>query len=248
MIAKRDVMDEMLQKLAAEVAGSLKESITAVVERELAKSLSRSLVESEFYKRLNEDMFSGLKSIYQELSTARKSDDTSEAAHVHTEKVQAEKLFSEASEQLDNILSTTEQATFKIMDIVERHLEMQAETQAILSRLKGQDTEAMDMDMLREANERLGNDLIEIMTTLSFQDITGQRVKRIIGAIKKVEGIVLDLYLSTGLQLKAKEEEPERDLEEIASQTKQKMTELKGPVAGGVSQGSVDDLLASLGL
>ena len=59
------------------------------------------------------------------------------------------------------------------------------------------------MTMLINANEQINNDLISIMTTLSFQDLTGQRVKKIIEALRKVEGIVFELYMSTGLSMKA---------------------------------------------
>ena len=85
------------------------------------------------------------------------------------------------------------------------------------------------------------------MTTLSFQDLTGQRIKRIIEAIKKVEQIVLDLYLSTGIQLKAREEAPDRDISDLEAEAKQKVSELKGPQTK-IKQGDVDDLLAQLGL
>ena len=103
------------------------------------------------------------------------------------------------------------------------------------------------MARLREGNAALGDDLMRIMTTLSFQDLTGQRIKRIIEAIKKVEQIVLDLYLSTGLQMKAWAEEPEKDMKVLQAEVKQKVSELKGPQTK-VKQGEVDDLLAQLGL
>jgi chemotaxis protein CheZ len=100
---------------------------------------------------------------------------------------------------------------------------------------------------LRAMSDTLNADLMSIMTTLSFQDLTGQRIKRIIGAIKNVETIVLDLYLSTGLKLKAHQETPEMDLDQIEAEAERKVSELKGPQQD-TNQASVDDLLASLGL
>ena len=96
-------------------------------------------------------------------------------------------------------------------------------------------------DALRADVEALG------MTTLSFQDLTGQRIKRIIEAIKKVEAIVFDLYLSTGIQLKARAEAPDRAIAELEAEAKEKVSALKGPQTK-VKQGDVDDLLAQLGL
>jgi chemotaxis protein CheZ len=104
------------------------------------------------------------------------------------------------------------------------------------------------VNKLLELQETHESDLVEIMTTLSFQDLTGQRIKRIIGALKKIESIVFDVYMSTGLIVKAHGQQPEKDMDEIERETQQKVTELKGPSKDAASQGDVDDLLAQLGL
>ena len=85
------------------------------------------------------------------------------------------------------------------------------------------------------------------MTTLSFQDLTGQRIKIIVDTIKSVEKIVLDLYMSTGLKIKAREKTPEKSLEELDQVAEVQMSDLKGPTERS-DQGEVDDLLASLGM
>ena len=53
--------------------------------------------------------------------------------------------------------------------------------------------------------------------------------------------------MSTGLIIKAREEAPDKDLDELQRETKQKVSELKGPVSD-VSQDNIDDLLSQLGL
>jgi len=189
-------------------------------------------------------MRNGLQSIYKELSNARQDESGSE---ITKEKKRADQLFSEAADQLDKILATTEQATGDIMDVVEKHLEMQAESNKILHSLKSGGVTKEQLGELRAMSDTLNEDLMSIMTTLSFQDLTGQRIKRIIGAIKNVEAIVLDLYLSTGFKLKAHEETPEKDLDLIEAEADRKISELKGPQMDS-NQASVDDLLASLGM
>ena len=89
---------------------------------------------------------------------------------------------------------------------------------------------------------------MSIMTTLSFQDITGQRIKIIIETIKKIEKIVLDVYMTTGLMIKARAEAPESkaDFTHLQAQAKSQLA-LHGPTLDS-NQGSVDDLLASMGL
>jgi chemotaxis protein CheZ len=244
MIKDTDFVERLMDKVIADVADSLKESIVATVEHEVTKTLSRSLVESEFYRRLSDEMRSGLQEIYKEINAAARSGSEPEPA---TDKRQADQLFHEAAAQLDQILQTTEKATTEIMDIVEKHLDLQAASNQILHGLKSGGVSKEHLQQLRDQSDLLNQDLISIMTSLSFQDLTGQRIKRIIEAIKKVEQIVLDLYLSTGLKIKARAEEPEKDIEQLEVEAKQKVSELKGPQSG-VAQNNVDDLLAQLGL
>jgi len=245
MIAKDNALDPLMERLCDEVVKNLKQSVTDVVERELSRSLTKALVQGEFYRRMSDEMRQGLQSIYKELSSARK--EGSGQGELVQEKLQADQLFHEAADQLDKILSTTEQATGEIMDIVEKHQDIQARSNAVLHSLKSGGVTKEQLAELRSMSDVLNEDLIRIMTTLSFQDLTGQRIKRIIEAIKKVEGIVLDLYLSTGLELKAHQEAPEKSLDDIQAEAKRTVSELKGPQVG-VGQGAVDDLLAQLGM
>ena len=243
MVNDDELLDRLLEKIVQEVVPDLRESIGATIEREVARTLSRALLESEFHKRLNQEMRTGLQDIYKEIMQAAKHDN--EPADGGRQ--QADQLFQEAAQQLDNILQTTESATTEIMDIVEKHMELQAESAAVLAGLPGGYAGPKDVVKLQAANDALGEDLMRIMTTLSFQDLTGQRIKRIISAIKKVEQIVLELYLSTGLQIRAQAEAPDRDIEDLKAEAKQKVSELKGPQMD-TQQGTVDDLLAQLGL
>ncbi|MYL82128.1 hypothetical protein GTA51_03115 [Desulfovibrio aerotolerans] len=244
MVNDEELLDRLLEKIVQEVVPDLRESISATIEREVARTLSRALLESEFHKRLNLEMQQGLQDIYKEIVQAAKHDNEPPTPGGRQ---QADQLFQEAAQQLDNILQTTESATTEIMDIVEKHMELQAESAGVLAGLPGGYAGPRDVAKLQSANEALGEDLMRIMTTLSFQDLTGQRIKRIISAIKKVEQIVLELYLSTGLQIRAQAEAPDRDIEELKAEAKQKVSELKGPQTD-VQQGAVDDLLAQLGL
>jgi len=238
------MMEGLMDRYMDDMVENLKSAITQAVEKELSRSLTRSLLQSEFYKRISDDMRNGLQSIYKELSNARQEES---GDGIVKEKKRADQLFSEAADQLDKILSTTEEATGEIMDIVEKHMEMQSQSNQILHSLKSGGVTKDQLHSLREMSDSLNADLMTIMTTLSFQDLTGQRIKRIIGAIKNVETIVLDLYLSTGLKVKAHQEAPDMDLDQIEAAADKQVTELKGPQVGS-NQASVDDLLASLGM
>jgi chemotaxis protein CheZ len=239
------LLDELMDRIAEKALGSLKDSLTSTLDQEITKNLSRALMDSEFYRTLSEELRSGLGTVYREINSARKESSGSPSPKPQHE--DTSKLFMEASDQLDQILRSTEQATVEIMDIVEQHLDSASEIERAIARVIEKHGQDPDLQMLALRFGGMQQDLMSIMTTLSFQDLTGQRIKRIVDALKRVEAIVLELFLSTGLVLRARAEEPEKDLTEIREQSRQKVSTLHGPQADA-SQGDVDDLLASLGL
>lgn len=235
MSAKHETMiEDVMDRYMDEMVENLKSAITQAVEKELSRSLTRSLLQSEFYKRLSDDMRTGLQSIYKELSTARQDGGGTEIVR---EKKRADQLFSEAAQQLDDILDTTEKATGDIMDIVEKHMETQAKSNQILHSLKSGGVTKEQLKELRDMSDELNADLMSIMTALSFQDLTGQRIKRVIDMLGKIRDMVAELYVSTGILVKAKEKDPAQPLEELKKDAKAK-----------VSQSDVDDLLAQLNM
>lgn len=199
------------------------------------------------YKQLSADMRDGLRNIYQQLATASSEGDG--ASH-------AEALFTEASDQLDEVVRATESAAMSIMEIVERQLERTEETSAILARLQTRLGDDEDLDRLVAMNGKLGQDLTNVLTALSFQDITGQRIKKVMTALAAMERNVLELYLSSGLVMEGAAKDPAKDVKTLKAEARQAMddfranagSELKGPDKNGVSQAAIDDMLAQLGL
>jgi len=236
---------ELMQRVADQITAELRETLSVTVEREINKILSSALVEGEFYRRVNEDLQKGFKEIYQEIKHAKTGNGNSQPVLNED----PNELFSQASNQLDAIMQTTETATVKIIDTIE-NLQTLSDTLAriVKSFEKGGVSKA-EREQLSDINSSLSQDLMSIMTTLSFQDLTGQRIKIIIETIKKIEKIVLDVYMTTGLMIKAHTEAPDTkaDFSRLQAQAKNKLSELQGPQLDR-GQGSVDDLLASMGL
>jgi chemotaxis protein CheZ len=243
VVEDNPLMRELMQKVADQLAADLRETLTAAVEREISKTLSGALLEGEFYRRVNEDLQKGFKEIYQEIKTAK----TVNGSVTLSE--DPDELFSRASNQLDAILQTTESATVKIIDTIEN---LQALSDTLAGIVKSFETGGVskaERESLAEINSALTQDLMSIMTTLSFQDLTGQRIKIIIDTIKKIEKIVVDAYMTTGLMIKEHTESPGEtaDFNNLQARAKDKLSTLQGPQQDS-SQGSVDDLLASLGM
>lgn len=257
--------DDMFRKIMKEVTDNLtqnlREVLASTLEKQLTESLTQSLLESEFYRRISRDMRSGLRRIYKGMSVARTAavadHAATEGAHdFSVDKAAADKLFHDASEQLSAVLQQTEEAANTIMGIVEKHMDWQAEASGLLEKARKGRITPTEWQRLNEINAVLGEDLVTLMTAMSFQDLTGQRIKKVVTAIKQLESTVLELYLSSGLMMKAYEEQPGQDLESLEKQTraavedmKQKVvgSELKGPDSSA-NQGDIDALLAQFGL
>jgi chemotaxis protein CheZ len=237
------LMRELMQKVADQLTADLRESLSAAVEREISKTLSGALLEGEFYRRVNEDLQKGFKEIYQEIKTAKTANAPASLSEDPNE------LFSQASNQLDAILQTTESATVKIIDTIENLQTLSDTLAGIVKSFEKGGVSKAERETLGKINDTLSMDLMSIMTTLSFQDLTGQRIKIIIETIKKIEKIVLDVYMTTGLMIKAHSEAPndKADFQHLQAKAKTQLSELKGPQLDS-AQGSVDDLLSSLGL
>lgn len=222
--------------------------------------MSDSTQHLDHYRELSNDMRAGLRRLYREIAEAGNLD--------KAPKDGGDEMFAEASVQLHEALETTEKATMRIMDLVERQMDWQMETAGILAEVaKGTHTPEQ-LARLNEINAALGEDLTEILTSLSFQDVTGQRIKKAARTLKQIEASVVDMYLTSGLMIDGVEKNPNRSPEDLRDEAHKAMAAfresshavvdalnsveddhgLKGPSKAGCSQGAIDDMLAQLGM
>ena len=235
--AKTTAIDEAAQK-----------ALLVFVRATLSASLDAALKESELYRHINTEMRQGLQHLYKTItSVAGPGQDCATQEDTG-------KLFCEATEQLNEVMATTLEATESIMAEVERLLDLLQEVSGHLQTIKT----AADSDAV---NTLIGqvttfeDSLTQIMTSLSFQDLTGQRLKKVVAALGEIQDSIFEMYVSSGLMLKTREEMPEKAVVEIAAESKRRLdeikevkgSELKGP-SRDTNQADVDSLLADLGL
>lgn len=254
MKTTEELLEEIISILERPGKEDLKTVLAETIRDALAAELARAKREKDFHKRLNENMLNGLHSIYKEISQV--TADKEKALPQNAEDATA--IFHEASRQLEEIMQTTLEAADSIMNNAEIIQENQATVAAQLATLKAaspDDAVIQQLDGLLKKNmDYLG----DIVIALSFQDLTGQRIKKVVNALGSIHNIVVETYVSTGLMLKKSEEESDQDFETLAEQSKQQAaaaavssppvvgSELKGPTLDA-SQKDVDDLLAQLG-
>lgn len=129
-----------------------------------------------------------------------------------------------ATDELDAVVAHTADATNEILDVCET-----------LERLQG--------ELSGEAADTLGTAVTRIYEACSFQDITGQRIGKVVSALKAIEKRVAAVTASFGkVHAAASAEEPPADDGRTEGQRLANGPQLPG---GGTSQQEIDRLLAS---
>ncbi len=236
------------QKTTATLDEPGRVAVLQAVKSALDASADAALADSEFYQRLNSEMRQGLQSIYKEITSA------ASGPAKPMDREAAGKLFTEAADQLTEVMTATLDATESIMTMVEGMQDRLLEAKSLLAAIRDLVPAATAERLAANATANEAA-LTGIMTSLSFQDLTGQRLKKVVQVLGDIRNAIFDMYVSSGLMLKTREEMPEKNIEEIARESRRRMeeiggikgSELKGP-SKGTSQNDVDSLLADLGL
>lgn len=141
----------------------------------------------------------------------------------------------DASERLEYVMKTTEEASEKTLSSAE-NINAIVETLGV----------RFDQGELDEVLKSIQAEVTEIMMAQSFQDLTGQVLKRVILLITSVENSMVELVEKSGIELEAiqqnnaSKEEEMKGLGPNVTRNSQKDT-LK-------DQADVDDLLNDLGI
>ncbi len=105
-------------------------------------------------------------------------------------------------DQLQMVIDKTEEAANKTMEIVEKYILKMDDLASHIRSIQGND-EAVKF--LKEFKDSLEDDLTEILTTQSFQDLTGQALKKVIGLVGDLEVELVKLIATFGLKIEEKE-------------------------------------------
>lgn len=133
-----------------------------------------------------------------------------------------------AGQELEAVVGATEQATNTIMEQVEA-------------------IEGLTGDMPPEVAEKVVDAVTQVYEACGFQDITGQRIKKVVGTLTQIEGKVHALLEAFGEDLKRQgEKAPAKPAEAPVEEGAEKHL-MNGPQSAeeAISQEDIDALLAS---
>ncbi|MDY0133048.1 MAG: protein phosphatase CheZ [Desulforegulaceae bacterium] len=223
---EEEILTKLASKLNKQVSRTIKETLEASIKKEVTAALGKALSDGEFYQSMTNEAQDGLNQLMTEINKLKKS------TGIHYNNPNNESpgdIFHCAADKLSEIYSKTEDATFTVMDIVENQMELISEAENN-NYLKNPDA---PKPILNQMNENM----VRILTELSFQDIIGQEMKKVIDFIKNIEEIINKLYISHNLMLKSKKANPELDCKVIKKEVQEK-----------ISQENIDALLLEYGI
>lgn len=217
------------------------------------KGVIHKLRDGEFFESLALELTGKIRGAAEELVEFRNNFGTKIQPDIV--KIAAEDI-PEASNQLEGINETLEESTMRIMDINEEQMALSGKCLERVTSLiaKSRERGAVPSDSLVEL-EKLADQLkrmkdlsMNMMEPLSFQDLVGQRIQRIIRLVKSMETRIEDMIISLGLKIRIHKEDPERAFEDLGKDVERYKSELKGPQrqGKGMDQSEIDDLLATL--
>lgn len=153
----------------------------------------------------------------------------------------------QASEHLRDLTRLTEEGTHTVMGLTEAIQDNRARIVKALDALAASAdracAEGAGRDRIATVKELLEADdkrLLDIMTALSFQDLVGQRIKKIVTILEDVEHKLLELVVVFGP--KQQEGQGRRD-----GRADEMLKQLEASRSTALKQDLVDDILAEFG-
>lgn len=133
-----------------------------------------------------------------------------------------------ASNELDAIVASTESATQRILHANEEIEKLVRE----IANFHADDTD------VTERSEAIANHIIEVLEACNFQDITGQRIQKVVSTLRFIEERILALINIWGVEAFTDLPVPDADAE--LTEDEQLMN---GPqISGGITQDEIDKL------
>lgn len=210
---------------AAEVAARVRESLANLKTKDLKDgqvmevlSLAQQLTDTMqlFFGSLDQSIHKEFVYIADYIARTR-----TEISKLRPNDIKEQRIPT-AGAELEAVVTDTERATESIM----------AEAEALL------DTKPDDLAAYKA---QVDEAMMRVIEACSFQDLSGQRVSKVVESLRHVEKRVSRFAATMGVH------DAEADEDEVAEAERKKKLHLNGPAIGGpeVQQDAVDELIAS---
>lgn len=250
-----DYRAEIINIVSGKLSESEVEELTFFFKQAVSHAMDQD--DETFYRSVTEEMTGNVKELALVLINFRK--EFTRKIRPHIEDI-ANVFIPQTSDQLEGIIETTEQAANTIMDNLDRMNQLVAENRKIITAMQNGSVDGCTLapsvvadltpalDALAKHNGEYMNLVTDTFTQMSFQDLTGQRLQRIIKLVAEIEEKITKMVISFGLKLTEREKNPEMSTEELQKKVDEQVQLLAGPQkkGAGLDQAGIDDLLNSL--
>ena len=231
MVSEKEIIEQLMTRVTDDVSRVIKESLSEIVQKEISKALANALFEGEFHREVNNEVITGVESIFTEISSFNKNLSATSTTSVG--------LLDGSASLLDGIINSTERATLNILDHLDRMQLLVQEVRCHINEGNGL-SEGIQFDNMETI-------LTDIMTELNFQDLTGQQIRMVIKLLKRVEELVYKVYLTAEALRKTKEKSPHKDIEELKLEAREVVEGFKNK-GNIVDQSEIDSMFEKCGL
>ena len=261
---KENFKKEISDIVAGKLTGNEIEQLTVFFKQAMANGMDQD--DDSFFRNLTSEMTGGVKGLALLLIDFRR--ELKSKIHPNITDI-ATKYIPQAADQLEGVIETTEMAANKIMDNLENMEQNIGETRKIFASLRqgtiavpGQEKDNHQIkidkkavksispliDYVESSNENYLSLISDSFVQMSFQDLTGQRIKSIINLVSEIEEQIKGMVISFGLKLNEREKNPHISQDELQKVVDEKVEELSGPQkqGHGLDQAGIDDLLDNL--
>jgi chemotaxis protein CheZ len=250
-----DYRAEIINIVSGKLSESEVEELTFFFKQAISHAMDQD--DEDFYRSVTAEMSGNVKELALVLINFRK--EFTQKIRPHIEDI-ANVFIPQTSDQLEGIIETTEQAANTIMDNLDRMNQLVAGNKSIITAMQNGTVNgcplapavvadlAPTLDVLAKHNGEYLDLITDTFTQMSFQDLTGQRLQRIIKLVGEIEEKITKMVISFGLKLTVREKNPELSAEELQKKVDEQAQFLAGPQkkGGGLDQDGIDDLLNSL--
>jgi len=202
--------------------------------------VTEALAKGNFYKDISLQMQGELGRLAEYINIIRGS-----MINVGVQARYTSEKIPEATLELSGINDVTKEATDRVLLLTEKVLDGQERLSEKFDGIKAGAEADSDSGSFQEVEAILAENkeaLISILAALSFQDMTGQRIRKIIGVVGEVQKRILEILLALGAKLEESEGDPDgRSIEML-----DRLREMKEET--DLKQDVVDDILKDLGL
>lgn len=214
--------------------------IRMVEKKELLEIINatKAMSEGDFRKAASTEMRGELGELVKYIDKTRKNLQKLSAAvpgsleGIPQASSQLYEITRETEEAINRVISITEKVIEKEELVSNKFREIREATAAKVADVPAIIRIAGEIEEMRGQNR---NDLVDILASLSFQDVTAQKMRKTVALVQNIEVRMLELLVSFGIV----KEDWHGDMIE----------QLKDPANGlGASQGGVDDILKALGM